>query len=318
MKEINYWNDKNNCLNEAVKYKCISDLQRNCYGCYMGLKRNGWLYDIFPSKTKPVGYWDKIDNIIVEAKRYRTKKDFRKHCKSGYNAALKNDCIAYLGENVFIKDDKRFNDAEKRNNLIYVYEIKSYNACYIGRTINLHERDLSHRRGRRHSDGRITYDSLYIFCCDNSIDIPSPIIKEKNLNARESLIQEDSWVTIYKDKGWKVLNIAKTGEHSGSLGLNKQWTYDKCKEFCKDYIYKCDLRKANYQCYYVCLKNGWFDEFGIYDKKKHPNGFWNCKKNCLKAAMKCKNKTDFIVNHQGAYKATIKHNWIEEINKIFQ
>lgn len=156
-----------------------------------------------------------------------------------------------------------------------------------------------------------------MFCNNNNIDIPSPIIKEENLNARESLIQEEYWVNVYKDKGWKVLNIAKTGEYSGSLGLNKRWTYDKCKEFCKNYIYKCDLKKANYQCYYVCLKNEWFDEFGIRDKKEHVNGFWNCKENCLYAAMKCKDKTDFITHYQGAYKSMIKHHWNKEIDKLF-
>ena len=317
MREINYWNNKENCIVEAKKYNTITELQKHCYGCYMGLKRNDWLYEVFPLKNKAVGYWNNLDNLIKEASKYKTKKEFRKHCKSGYNAALRNNYITYLDDNLFIKEDKRFNEEKNKNHLIYVYEIKDYNTCYVGQTINLHERDMSHRRGRKHSDGRITYDGLYMFCKHKNINIPSPIIKEYELNAKESLIKEDDWLNFYKENGWNVLNIAKTGEFSGSIGSNKIWTYERCKEFCKNYLYKNELRKANYQCYYVCLTNDWFDEFGILDKKIHKNGYWNNKDRCIKVARSCKDKTDFIVNHQGAYKSAVRNQWIKEINDLF-
>lgn len=90
--------------------------------------------------------------------------------------------------------------------------------------------------------------------------------KEENLNGEESLIGEDYWVKWYKNNGWTVLNKAKTGRLSGSLGAIKKWDYDTCKEFCKNYTFKTELKKANYSCYYTCLKNGWFEEFGIKNK----------------------------------------------------
>lgn len=124
-------------------------------------------------------------------------------------------------------------------------------------------------------------------------------------------------VNEYKRNGWNTLNIAKTGEFSGSLGSNKVWTYENCKEFCKDYKYKIELKNASYQCYYTCLENKWFNEFGIIDKKEHPNRYWNNKEICLEAAKQCKTKTEFIKTKQGAYKAAMRHNWISEINNIF-
>lgn len=317
MKEINYWNNKENCINEAKKYNKIYNLQRKCYGCYMGLKRNGWLYEVFPSKNKPNSYWENLDNLIKEASKYKTKKDFKRYSKSAYNASIRNGYIKEL-EKSFIKDDNRFNNDENRNHLIYCYEINEYNTCYVGQTINLHYRDMSHRRGRKHSNGRITYGCLYTFCKEHNIEIPSPIIKENNLNAKESLIQEDYWLKNYQKNGWNTLNIAKTGEHSGSLGSRKVWTYEKCKEFCKNYKYKSELKTANYQCYFTCLSNKWFDDFDIVDKQVHSNGYWNKKENCLEIASKCENKTEFIVRWQGAYKSVVKHNWINEIDEIFK
>lgn len=312
---MNYWNDKENCLSETKKYNTVYDLQRNCYGCYMGLKRNGWVYDAYPTNGRPMGYWNNLDNLIKEALKYKTKKEFRENNKSAYNASIHNGLIKEL-DKFFVKEDRRFNEKDKKNHVIYAYEIKGHNTCYIGQTINLHNRDLSHRRGRKHSDGRITYGGLYKFCEEHNVEIPSPIIKEESLNARESLIQEDYWVNYYKENGWNVLNVAKTGEFSGSLGSNKIWTYEKCKEFCNSYTYKSDLKKANYQCYVTCLENNWFEEFGIIDKKDHNNGYWNIKEHCVEAANECGSKTEFIKRFQGAYKAAMKHNWLDEINDI--
>lgn len=317
MKEINYWNNKEHCIEEAKKYSKIYDLQRSCYGCYMGLIRNGWLYDAFPSKIMPMNYWNNLDNLISEAYKYKTKKDFRKYSKSAYNASIRNGFITEL-ENLFIKEDRRFNDDDNKNHLIYCYEIKEYDTCYVGQTINLHNRDMSHRRGRKHSDGSISYGCLYTFCNEHNIEIPEPIIKENNLNARESLIQEDFWLKEYQKNGWNTLNIAKTGEHSGSLGSKKIWTYEKCKEFCKNYKYKSELKNANYQCYVTCLSNGWFEDFGITNKKRYPNRYWNSKGHCLEIANQCENKAEFINRWQYAYMSSVKHNWINEIDEIFK
>ena len=38
-----YWNIKENCMNEASKYKCRGQLIRFSNGCYCGLVRNGWI-----------------------------------------------------------------------------------------------------------------------------------------------------------------------------------------------------------------------------------------------------------------------------------
>ena len=107
-------------------------------------------------------------------------------------------------------------DLYKEIHSVYVYEVEKTHSCYVGRTINLHERDLSHRRGRKHSDGRITYDSLYIHCKDNGVNIPTPKVLEENLNAKDSLIKEDYWLKEYVNNGWSPINVAKTGETSGS------------------------------------------------------------------------------------------------------
>lgn len=268
--------------------------------------------NIVNNTSKPFGYWNDRNHLQEEADKYNCKIDFLKGCASAYRAAQRQGILDDICKN-YKKSDKSYSDLTSKIHCVYVYEIIETHSFYVGRTINLHNRDLSHRRGRKHSDGRITYDGLYIHCETNNIDIPKPKILEENLDAKNSLIREDYWVNKYIEDGWNTLNIAKTGESSGSLGSVKLWTYDKCKEFCKNYEYKNDLKKANYSCYFTCLKNGWFDEFGINDKIT----YWNSKDKCVNAAKECKNKKEFARKYYGAYIKSLKEGWMEDIDKIF-
>ena len=93
----------------------------------------------------------------------------------------------------------------------------------------------------------------------------------------------------------------------------KLWTYEACKEFCKDYKYKSEVKEANSTCYTTCLKNGWFDEFGIDDKYCT----WENKGKCVDVAKSCKTKTEFIKNFYGAYMKAMKNGWMCDIDAIF-
>lgn len=313
MRPIGFWNDKENVMNEAKKYRTVYELQRKCYSCYCGMKRNGWLLEAFPNlaNVKPSNFWNNFQNCKEEVRKYSRLIDLITSNKSCYNAIMRNGWDGELFSN-FTKS-ATYRDLKERVHSIYVYEINEYRTCYVGRSVDVHKRDLSHRRGRKHHDGSITYDSLFKFCEEKGIIIPKPIILEDNLDGEESLIREDYWLNVYKSNNWNILNVAKTGKNSGSLGQIMKWTYEACKEFASKYNFKSELKKANYTCYSECLKNGWFEEFGIKDKKTHPNGFWNIKDNVINESKKYTNKTDFITNSYGAYNAAKKHNWLDEL-----
>ena len=317
-KPMGYWNVKENCFEEAKKYNTAYDLQRDNYGCYMGLKRNGWVYEAFPQKegVKPMNYWNDKERVLEAAKQCKTKMEFKRRFGGAFNAAFRYGWIDEACE--YFSKTIKYIDLNAKIHCVYVYEISDFKTCYVGRTTNLHNRDLSHRRGRKHHDGSITYDGLYTFCKSKEIEIPKPIIKEEELNGEESLIKEDYWTNWYRENGWNVLNIAKTGRLSDSLGAIKKWDYNSCKEFCKDYTYKSELKKANYTCYTTCLKNGWFEEFGILDKKNIPNGYWNIKENCIKEAKKYSSKSRFIIHSMGAYRGALRNGWLDEISEIIK
>lgn len=266
-KPPNYWNDKENCLKEAKRYNTAYELQRYCYGCYYGLKRNGWLYEAYPLKdgVNPPNYWNDKDRVMLAAKECHSKMEFKRKFGGAFNAAFR---YGWMGEiEKSFEKPKVYADYESKIHSVYAYEIKEFNTCYIGRTTDVHKRDLSHRRSRKHTDGSETFDALYLFCEEKGIEIPVPIIKEDGLDAIQSLEREDFWLSEYIKNGWTPLNKAKTGRNSGSLGGVIKWDYESCKEACKNFKYKTDLKNYSYGCYYNCLKNGWFEEFGIQDKR---------------------------------------------------
>ena len=197
--------------------------------------------------------------------------------------------------------------------IVYGYFIDDLKSCYIGRTKSLRDRDLSHRRGRKHSDGSMTYDSIYTFCCNNSVSIPQPKILSETLTGIKSLEIEDYWVKYYRQNGWNVLNKAKTGLKSGSLGHIKIWDYETCKEECKKYKTRSELKENSFGCYEVCLNMGWIDEF-MTVFGKHPNGFWKVKEDVIAEAKKYKNISDFAHKSNGAYISAKRNGWLGDLN----
>jgi len=45
-----FWNVKENCYKESVKYNKMSDFQKGCSGAYKAALKNNWMIEFFPKK----------------------------------------------------------------------------------------------------------------------------------------------------------------------------------------------------------------------------------------------------------------------------
>jgi hypothetical protein len=85
-----YWT-KERCLEEARKYKTVSEW-RNCgNGSPDAARDNGWLEECKAHMKhgkghKPNGYWTK-EKVIEISQKYKTKKDWRNNHKASFRAA---------------------------------------------------------------------------------------------------------------------------------------------------------------------------------------------------------------------------------------
>ena len=92
IKPSNYWT-KENCKEEALKYKTKGEFMKFSAGAYGAARSNEWLDDICEHMIevkKPKGTWDNKDRCKEEALKYKTKNEFKEGNSSAYKAALRN------------------------------------------------------------------------------------------------------------------------------------------------------------------------------------------------------------------------------------
>lgn len=263
-----------------------------------------------PNK-KPKGYWGIKENNEREASKYEKSSDFYRYCSSAAKYATENGWMDEYCEKYF-KKEIRYQSFDKRIHLIYAYEFKDANMVYIGRTNNINRRDHSHRKATRG-------DSLTAFSLSTGIDIPEPIIKECSLTAEESLIREDYWLNTYKNDGWGIINVSKTGRNSGSLGATpRKWTYETCKELAATCKNKEEFKKKSSRAHNVSRENGWIDEF-FPEPWRTPDGAYddveNCKAECVKRGFK--SLSDIKKNYPFLYFRICKNKWNDEFREFF-
>lgn len=194
-----------------------------------------------------------------------------------------------------------YHSYDEKIHLVYVYFFVDYNAFYVGRTNNLKRRHQQHI-----SDNN---DTVYKYCINKGIKIPSYVIFKENLTASESQYYEDFYLKEYIKKGWIPLNKAVTGVNKGSLGAVCKWNYEACKNEAIKYRNISEFKKENQSAYNASRKNGWLTDFFSYSKRS--DGYWNKYENCKKAFNECRNAKELIKKYGGCYNAIKKNNFTD-------
>ena len=176
---------------------------------------------------KPSGYWNNKDRCFEEAAKYRSFGELQNFGGGCFDSIVRHGWKDEVYEKFYKQyvesDENKYMDYDRKIHCAYVYEIKELNACYVGRTSRLTRRHNQHKHGCQ-SHGRLTYDRLYKFCKKHEIEMPDPIVLEKDLNALESQEREEYWLNHYKEEGWYTINKGQVGVHKGSLGAKLKWT----------------------------------------------------------------------------------------------
>lgn len=294
-----YWTYEN-CYKEAKKYKTRSDFNKGSKGAYNVSLKNDWLdnYTWFKQKQKPAYYWT-LERSIEEAKKYNSRSMFEKSCYSAYKCIKKHRLL----DKFFI--NKR--DEEIKIHCVYQYNFKEHNAVYIGRTLidRLKDREYEHKYKDNSSINR--------FITNNKIEKYEIEVLFNNLTCKESLKIEDELVKKRKEEGYIVLNKAKTGVNSGSIGALGfgKWTYENCLKEAKKYKSRSEFEKFCSSGYKVSLKKGWLDEYTWLKRIHKPNGYWTYEK-CYEEAKKYKTKKDLYKGNVFLYKLSCKNDWLND------
>ena len=164
------------------------------------------------------------------------KKDFYKNYRYIYNKCNKEGWI-----DEFCKHMPIIGSHFKR--CIYVYEF-SNNFVYIGLTCKIERRHIDHISGNGVVSKHAKKYSLI------------PVIKQitEFLPKEEASILEGKIKDSYQQKGWNILNIAKTGGLGGGV---IRWTKKKCEMAIKDSSTRTEFYEKYSGAKGAIDRNGW-------------------------------------------------------------
>jgi hypothetical protein len=245
------------------------------------------------------------EKCINVAKQCSGRGEFQKKYQGAFSQAKKMGWYDSLDQ-YYTGITCHYNLQDKIH-LIYAYEIEDEKAVYVGRTINLKARHANHKSMTSKDS-----DSLRDFCKERFIEVPYPKILEDRLNAKESQEAEDKWIRIYENNGWNIINEAKTGKGSSSLGsFGVKWTYDACAEAAKKCKSKQEYREKYGTASRVATANGWINDF--FSNIKTSDGYYDEYKHCLEAADGYVSMTNFRKAKPFVYSRVCKNGWNDKL-----
>lgn len=293
MKKLNYW-EYESCKEEALKYETKNELRYNKVSVYNMIYKNKW-YELFNhmiSKVKPRGYWT-YEKCKKEALKYKTKNELRKNNSSVYTYIHKNKWYELFEHMEII--------GNKYRRLVYAYEFREDNHCYVGLTGNSKRRYLQHTN--------IEKTSPVFKHMDKTGLKPICILKSDYIDIKKSIVLEEDIVEEYKNNGWNILNKAKTGGVGGGI---RKWTYEKCKEMALICKTKSEFIKMSGSAYNSSRKNKWLNSICKHMRTINPDGFWEIKENCKNLSLNCKNRTEFKKKSNLGYESSRSNKWLDE------
>lgn len=306
--------DYASCYALAKKCHKKRDLKEASSRAMEMARKNGWLKDYTWFETteslshRPRPYMLKwpFERVEQIAKRYTTLSQFTKENKVASSVARKRgwlDKFTWLARSL--------NPYINCMDNVYAYVFKDAKAIYVGRSIHLQERDYSHRNSSK--------SSVYNYAKRNGFEIPKMTVLDSNVSLEDGLFKEDLYVQGFKLFGWKVLNKAKTGVKSGSVGLIREgkWNEATCYAEALKYIRFIDFQKCSPSAYNKATKNGWTKQYTWLKRRvvlprepANPKKFIYDFDKCHEIAKGCNTFSKFRDRHPGAFKASLANGWL--------
>ena len=242
-----YWNNFENCKNEALKYKTRNQFYTNNESAYDAAKRNNWL-DIFFKHNygleiqKQINYWNNYERCYEEAKKYRTRGEFKRKKGIAYKSAKRNKWLDdyewfIFKPNGYWTYEHCYEEAKKYNTLT---NFKKYGkGAYIYAHKNKWIKDYSWFK-----ENIWTYERCY----EEAKKYETKNDFKKNCNEAFILAKRSKWLDKYE---WLFNNRKPSG----------YWTYERCYEEAKKYETKTEFYKFSNGAYDRAKRKKWLDDY---------------------------------------------------------
>jgi predicted GIY-YIG superfamily endonuclease len=243
MKPSGYWNNINNCIEEAKKYNTRTDFKNYAGRAYRSCSVNGILDIACSHMVNKVKKWT-FESAKIEAKKYDSRKNFKKLNAACYNFCIKHKIIDIVCEHMISKIQKWTLELAKIEAKKYSSRgnfekgnLSCYSYCIRNRLLDIVcEHMVSKQKwtlelakieaekyDKRHSFEKGNL-SCYSYCVRNSL---LDIVCENYIEHRKP---------------------------------RDYWTLERCQEESLKYKTKKDFRNNNTQAYNKAIRKGWLNQ----------------------------------------------------------
>ena len=256
------------CIKEAKKYDSRGHFKAGNPTCYRVARENGWLDEmtwfkdlskyIFERNHCVYRYLFKDRSVYIGRTCNKNKRN-RDH-----RDITKNKNISAVAK-YFLEQEKQALHAWAKSFIVQNPFASMFNNYSVQNSLNYISKNYV-------TESFSDLNKLII----RDLDVPKMEIIEDNLTPEESLEREDYWVKWYKKNKYNVLNKAKTGRYTGSLGtLAKKWNKTRCYEEAKKYKTRGEFLKKSPSCYDAARRNGWLNDYTWFPKRhRNKKGMW--------------------------------------------
>ena len=296
-----YWNSKEHCQEEALKYNTRKEFSQNSTSAYKSACEHKWIDDI--TKHMKTDFSDyslekSIYYVIYIYKDAENKTAYvgltncikRRHYEhqrpDEYSGAYDSVMRYFISINkelpepiIIFKNLTAKEAAEKEKETYYNMKTVGWTMLndesalgIIGSTRRKWTKRKCHKEARKYNS-----KSEFKENCPNGY----------NVAIRFGWIDDYTW--FERPKHW-----------------NKKWIRETCYDVAKDCKCATEMQEKYPGAYSAALKNNWLKDYTWFE---NPNFIWN-EERCFKEAQKYKIYSDFRENSPQAYQSARKNNWL--------
>ena len=279
-------------INIAKQYVDLTDFYKKEPSAYSLLGKRGLLKTATAHLKRDVVNWTK-DDLITISKKYGNLRDFRSDYENLYAWALTN--VSEKERKEIFSHFKPLGNIRKR--LIYSFEFPD-KSVYVGLTFDADGRYRQHQKSVTSAVNKYGKETGLI---------PTFNILTEYVSDEEAVKMEYEYVNQYRNNGWKILNIAKTGG-LGSIPI--KWTIDILKQEALKYKTRAEFLKMNPKAYGAALRykimNDITKHMGKRKNEKIPTEY------ILSVAKQYNVLKDFVKDHQNLYTLILQRGLIDQ------
>ncbi len=308
------WNRKT-CAQAAKKCKRRKEFQKTYPGAYGAAAKRGWLDEICSHMPKthayPNGYWTE-ELCLKEAKKYKTREEFKNGNYRAYGATMRLGCYHRVCKHMPLQIKPNGHWDNKSN---CEKEAKKFKTL---KEFQNHSPGAVHGARRNGWMGEI---------CKHMVKPVCPRTRKPRKVRRywtkercaEEANKYDTRNAFAKGSGGAHRAARLNGWLDDICGHMKEiqkpsdyWTKDRCIKAAKECEFRSEFAKKYNTAYKHARAGGWLDEICTHMKRPEYKRHWT-KKRCAEEAKKYDSRGAFAIGTGGAYNASRKNDWLDEI-----